>query len=105
METHEWHTHPSFKNLYESEINILKRGLKGDFKLFKLIVPEESDARVEAYGELKFGTGNMQKVRIIFPTKYPFAAPSIIACNFNVDSIGNITSQIQLTLFGKGNQF
>ena len=105
METHEWHKHPSFKNLFESEKNILERGLKGDFKLYKLIVPEVKGARVEAYGELKFGTNLKQKVKIIFPTKYPFAAPSIIACNFNVNSIGNITSQIQLTLFGKGNQF
>ena len=105
METHEWHKHPSFKNLFESETSILKRGLKGDFKLYKLIVPEVKGARVEAYGELKFGKNFTQKVKIIFPIKYPFAAPSIIACNFNVDSIGNITSQIQLTLFGKGNQF
>ncbi|HYQ56886.1 MAG TPA: ThiF family adenylyltransferase [Draconibacterium sp.] len=105
METHEWHKHPSFKNLFESEISILKRGLKGDFKLYKLEVPKDIGARVEAFGELKFGTNHKQKVRIIFPTKYPYAAPSIIACNYNVDEKGNITSQIQLTLFGKGNQY
>ena len=107
METHEWHKHPSFKNLFESEKSILERGLKGDFQLYNLNVPEHKDkgVRVEAYGELKFGSNRRQKVRIIFPTKYPYAAPSIIACNYNVDANGNIISPVHKVIFGNRNQF
>ena len=68
METHEWHKHPSFKNLFESEIGTLQRGLMGDFKLFQLVVPEKSDGRVIALGELTFGENQIQKIKIIFPS-------------------------------------
>ncbi|MDD4993461.1 MAG: ThiF family adenylyltransferase [Paludibacter sp.] len=105
METHEWHKHPSFKNLFESEIGTLQRGLMGDFKLFQLIIPDQASGRVVALGELTFGEKQKQKVQIVFPTKYPFAPPAVIACNFIVDDTGKILSPIQPTLFGKGNQY
>lgn len=105
MEAHLWHKHPSFKNLFESEIGILQRGLQGDFKLFQLIVPDQSCGRVVAFGELTFGEKQKQKIQIVFPTKYPFAPPDVISCNFNVDATGNVISPIQPILFGKGNQY
>ncbi len=105
MERHQWHKHPSFKNLFDSEINILQRGLKGDFELFKLLEPEQSDGRVVALGELTFNSNQKQKIQIIFPTKYPFAPPNIIACNFNIDGSGKVISPIQPKMFGKGNQY
>lgn len=105
METHEWHKHPSFKNLYESEIATLRRGLRGDFELFQLIVPEQSGGRVVALGELAFGSNQKQKIQVVFPTKYPYSPPNIIACNYNTDDSGNVISQIQLKMFGKGNQY
>lgn len=105
MEIHEWHKHPSFKNLFESEKGTLQRGLNGDFKLFQLNVPDEIGGRVIALGELAFGDNKKQKIQIVFPSKYPFAPPSIITCNFNVDDSGNIVSPIQPVFFGKGNQY
>lgn len=105
MEAHVWHKHPSFKNLFESEIGTLQRGLQGDFKLFQLIVPDQLAGRITALGELTYSKNQKQKIQIVFPTKYPIAPPEIISCNFNVDETGNITSPIQPLLFGKGNQY
>lgn len=105
MEAHVWHKHPSFKNLFESEIGTLQRGLQGDFKLFQLIVPDQPVKKVTALGELTFGRNQKQKIQIIFPPKYPIAPPEVISCNFNVDKTGNIISPIQPLLFGKGNQY
>lgn len=105
MEAHVWHKHPSFKNLFESEIGTLQRGLQGDFKLFQLNVPGQVESRVTALGELTFGKKQKQKIQITFPSKYPIAPPEVIACNFDVDKTSNIISQIQPLLFGKGNQY
>lgn len=105
MEKHEWHKHPSFKNLFDSEISILQRGLKGDFELFQLLEPEQTGGRVVALGELTFNSIQRQKIQIVFPTKYPYAPPNIIACNFDIDDSRNIISPIQPKMFGKGNQY
>lgn len=104
METFEWHKNPLFQNLFESEMGILQRGLMGDFNLVKLSIPSHSNERVIAYGELTYGENQKQQIQIKFPSKYPFAPPAIVVCNFNVDGNGNIDF-MQPMLFGKGNQY
>ncbi|MDX8339767.1 ThiF family adenylyltransferase [Draconibacterium sp. IB214405] len=104
METHEWHKHPSFKNLFESEIDILKRGLKGDFELIEYHIPTHPNEKVTAIGELKFGTNQKQIVQILFPPKYPFAPPKVISIQGElVDN--KLPALMQVHHFGKGNQY
>lgn len=105
MEALEWHKHPSFKNLFESEISILQRGLSGDFELFQMTIPEQSSGRVIAWGELSFGLNQKQKIQIVFPTKYPYSSPSIIACDYNLNDQNQVLNPIRPILFGKGNQY
>lgn len=105
MEAHEWHKHPSFKNLFESEISVMQRGLSGDFKLFQLIVPEQTGGRIIAFGELTFGSNQKQKIQIVFPTKYPYSSPNIIACDYNLNDQNQVLNPIIPILFGKGNQY
>lgn len=105
MDTYQWHIHPSYKNLYESEIDILTRGLKGDFKLLKLYDPLHTNGRVVLLGELSYNEGVKQGIQIIFPTKYPYAPPRIIAVTLVVDKTGNISESANPFLFGKGNQY
>lgn len=105
MKTFEWHNNPSFKNFFESEISILKRGLKGDFNLHKLIVPKNIGERVEAFGELNYGKNKKQKIKIIFPPKYPYTQPNVFACNYEMDNSGNIIGNVSIVNFWKGNQY
>lgn len=105
MEIHEWHKHPSFKNLFETEISILSRGLNGDFKLLKLEIPDQTCGQIIAIGELSFGEGNKQGIKIIFPAKYPFAPPKVISGVLNFDEDGNFIEPFIPIEFGKGNQY
>jgi molybdopterin/thiamine biosynthesis adenylyltransferase len=100
METIKWHQQPDFKNLYESEINLLENGLGGDLELVTLIKSAE-DERIIFSGRLKFGnTDTKQAIKIIFPTKYPFKQPVIFPL---MDGQNGITQQPKF--FGKGNQY
>lgn len=105
MEAYLWHEQEAFKNLYECEIDVLKRGLKGDFKLLKLFDPATIDGRIVAVGELSFGNNQKQDLQIIFPTKYPFAPPKLISVNAQRDNKGNFVGSIQPKHFNKGNQY
>lgn len=103
METYLWHEDTSHKNLYETEIDILKRGLNGDFKLFS--DPLIENGRIVALGELFFGGNQKQTIKIIFPTKYPYSPPKLIAVTANFSSVGELIQPLQLYHFGKGNQY
>lgn len=103
METYLWHEDTSHKNLYETEIDILKRGLNGDFKLFS--DPLIENGRIVALGELSFGENQKQAIKIIFPTKYPYSPPKLIAVTANFSSDGELIQPPQPYHFGKGNQY
>jgi len=103
METYLWHEQPSFKNLYETEVGILKRGLNGDFKLFS--EPFIEDGRVTALGELTQGENQKQKIKIVFPTKYPYAPPTIFSISADLDGPNILMNTIKPHHFGKGNQY
>lgn len=105
METYLWHEQQSFKNLYESEIDILQRGLNGDFKLLKLFDPTQTEGRIVVIGELSFGVNQKQGIQIIFPTKYPFSSPKVISGTFNSDKDGGFMNPFQPKNFNKGNQY
>lgn len=100
-----WHEDPSYKNLYESEIDILKRGLTGEFNLIKLYDPTLVNGRIIALGELSFGENQKQGINIIFPTKYPYSPPRIISVSFAFDELGNVRESYLPFNFGKGNQY
>lgn len=105
MEAYLWHEQQSFKNLYESEIDILQRGLNGDFKLLKLFAPAQKEGRIVVIGELSFGSNKKQGIQILFPTKYPFSSPKVISGSFNTDKDGGFMEPFQPLNFGKGNQY
>jgi len=105
MDTYFWHNDPSHKNLYESEIDILTRGLGGDFKLLKLYDPLQENGRVAAIGELMYAENRKQVIKILFPTKYPYSPPKIISVTANLDQSGNIVEPLFPFFFGRGNQY
>ncbi|TVZ26101.1 ThiF family protein [Gillisia sp. Hel_I_86] len=106
MDVFYWNTHPAYKNLYEAELGLLKRGLGGKFKLLELLEPPKSELnKVSVLGLLKFGNSSEQHVLVVFPTKYPYAPPKVKAVSLAYTPDGTTVSQIIPKLFGKGNQY
>lgn len=105
MEVYLWHKQKSFKNLYESEIDILQRGLKGDFKLLKVFETNQTEGRIVLIGELFFEKNQKQGIQIIFPTKYPFAPPKIMSVELQLDNDNNFVRVSHIKNFNKGNQY
>jgi len=98
-----WHEDPALKNLYEAEMQVLRGGLGGDFRLDRKFPLASDTGRITAIGWLKFGQNKLQAVRIVFPTRYPYAAPKVIA--LKTDATGKLLTPLQPHLFGKGNQY
>jgi len=105
MEAFKWHLQDSYKNLYESEISILKRGLNGLFNLVKMYDPNQTNEIVNILGEIAFGENQKQGVLIVFPTKYPYAPPRVIAVDINMSMLDNLSQACRPVQFGKGNQY
>jgi len=104
MERYLWHEQEEHRNLYASELNILKNGFGGDFELVKLFDVQETNGRISAIGFLKYDMDRSQAIRINFPPKYPYSPPVIITLNIQLDQGQNIIA-MQLQNFGKGNQY
>jgi molybdopterin/thiamine biosynthesis adenylyltransferase len=100
MNVKNWHENPAYKNLYDSEINLLQNGLGGDFELIRLLLADD-DKRIKAIGWLKYDEVKKQPVKIIFPAKYPFQQASITP--LGIDQMGNVLTTS--VAFGKGNQY
>jgi molybdopterin/thiamine biosynthesis adenylyltransferase len=100
MNTVRWQDNPAFKNLYESEISLLQRGLGGDFELVGNI-GVGPNGRVFCMGWLKISETQRMPIKIIFPTKYPYMQPLVLPLIENAD--GSIKDQPRM--FGKGNQY
>ena len=100
MEHYYWQHQKNLKNLFESEIGVLSRGLGGDFQLLQLS-PSEIKGNITALGVLKFDGGE-QGINIVFPPTYPYAPPVIIAVDIQ-ENQGNFPTTIKL--FRKGNQY
>lgn len=98
-----WHTEKSLGNLYNSEISILERGLGGDFTLTQVIKPEENGGRLAALGILKHSDSQLQQIKIIFPTRYPFSCPKIIPLQPAAPNTPFLL--LPPKLFAKGNQY
>lgn len=101
MNTYRWQEDKSLKNLYDTEIGILRNGLNGDFNLIEIYDTDKTGGIVTAIGQLKYGD-KTHYVNIVFPTKYPYSPPKVIPVN-----ISEVNGQRQLVekLFGKGNQY
>jgi len=102
-----WHEHPSFKNLFNAEIGLLKRGLGGEFELIKLLDPSKNNGRVIVIGNLSFDKERKQSLKIEFPTKYPYAPPAVISVNLSFNPEGELIENGGILPFniGKGNQY
>lgn len=90
MDIYYWHKDTALKNFYEAEIGLLKRGLGGDFELLQLRIPDENNSHLIAIGKLKYGEGNIEAIRIIFPTKYPYSSPTVQPVNLISNPDGQI---------------
>ncbi|MEQ8553080.1 MAG: ThiF family adenylyltransferase [Cyclobacteriaceae bacterium] len=73
-----WHEDKNLSNLFESEIQVLKNGLNGDFDLEEIQDPKSTGGVLIAIGRLKYGKSKEHHIIITFPTKYPFSPPKII---------------------------
>lgn len=100
MEHYYWQHQKNLKNLFESEIGVLSRGLGGDFQLLQLS-PQEIKGNITALGVLKLDGGE-QGIKIVFPPTYPYVPPVIVAVDIQANQ-GNFSTTIKL--FGKGNQY
>lgn len=102
MNIYRWHEQSNLKNLYKAEIDTLKNGLGGDFKLLDLPDVQTTQGVVTAVGRLKYSHNKFQNILISFPTKYPYESPKLIALNIT-DQNGrkNISPQF----YGRGNQY
>lgn len=105
MDTFQWYLNDSHKNLYENEIDILKRGLNGSFNLVKLYDPNQTNGNLTALGNLKYGNNQIQSIMIVFPSKYPYAPPKIFTGNLNEKMLDNINQAFMPIHLGKGNQY
>ncbi len=102
MEAYRWHEQESLRNLYETELSILARGLGGIFELIK--PPEKNNGRVVVLGKLKYDDNKEQSLQVIFPTKYPSSCPKVIAVDIQNGGNGNVVGLSQHH-FEKGNQY
>lgn len=98
-----WHNEKSLENLFNSEVSILERGLSGDFSINVIIKPEENGGRLSAFGILKYSDSQLQQVKIVFPTRYPFSCPKIIPLQPAMPNTP--LHQLLPKFFEKGNQY
>jgi len=102
---YKWNEDSQLVNLFNAEIDALKRGFGGDFELIKLFEPEETDGRIVCVGNLIYELGKKQSIQINFPTKYPYAPPKIISVALNFAPDGRLLVPITPFHYGKGNQY
>lgn len=102
-----WQNDPENKTLLEAEMGLLERGLGGDFKLLNIEDSKANNGKLVALGFLHFGTDGNQAIRIVFPSKYPYAAPKVYPVQLSATTNENETSKIpyKVTPFNKGNQY
>lgn len=100
MEQYYWQDQKNLKNLFESEIGVLQRGLGGDWQLFQLS-SAETRGNITALGVLKF-VGGEQGISITFPPTYPYSPPIIIPVDI-LGLEGNYSTTVKH--FQKGNQY
>jgi molybdopterin/thiamine biosynthesis adenylyltransferase len=100
METIRWQDDPAYKNLYDSEIGVLKRGLNGDFGLTGEM-QTDPEGRIFCIGWIKITNNKRVPLKIIFPTKYPYAQPMVFPLLENPDG----TIKDQAKMFIRGNQY
>lgn len=102
METYKWQEDPARKNFFAAEMEVLRRGLSGDFELVEEADPK-LQGRIEVFGWLKFNVSQKQAIKISFPTKYPYSIPAITVLRgqYPAENIKSLPPE----LFGKGNQY
>lgn len=100
-----WNKDPLLANLLDAELGVLKRGLGGDFELVKLFDLSETGGRIICVGHLTYDSEKKQSIQIMFPTKYPYAPPRILAVTLNFSKEGVLLFPINPFHFGKGNQY
>jgi molybdopterin/thiamine biosynthesis adenylyltransferase len=104
MEFYKWHEQEAHRNLYTVEMSTLERGLGGGFTLQALHTPSPATGQVTAYGNLAYGEDRAIGVKVVFPTKYPYAPPRVSPLDLAFDDAGNVVFE-QVRMFGKGNQY